>query len=155
MRRILFVLLLAAASFGWGAKPDTLIEGGYDEAEMNAAIARARSEVDAFIAVMKSGEVTQFAIKVPIKDQGHVEHFWMTDVTYRDGRFTGKINNQPGIVSNVKFGQTLTVEKDKISDWLYIRNGKMYGHYTLRPLLPAMSEEEAAYYRSMLANPDG
>jgi len=31
----------------------------------------------------------------------------------------------------------------------------MYGNYTLRPLLATMSEEEAAYYRSMLANPDG
>jgi len=155
MRRYLFALLLAVVSVAWGAKPDTLVEGGYDEAEMNAAIARARKEVDEFIAIMKSKGATSFAVKVPIEDKGEVEHFWMNNVTYRDGRFTGQINNEPGIVTNVKLGQTVTIEKNKISDWLYVRNGKMYGNYTLRPLLATMSEEEAAYYRSMLANPDG
>jgi len=155
MRQFLFVLLLAVGSAAYGAKPETLVEGGYDQAEMSAAIERARKEVDTFIAIMKSAGATNFAVKVPIEDKGEVEHFWMTNVTYRDGRFTGKINNEPGIVTNVKLGQSVTVEKNKISDWLYMRDGKMHGNYTLHPLLATMSEEEAAYYRSMMANPDG
>jgi len=59
------------------------------------------------------------------------------------------------VTTNAKLGQTVTIEKNKVSDWLYVRNGKMYGNYMLRPLLATMSEEEGAYYRSMLANPDG
>jgi uncharacterized protein YegJ (DUF2314 family) len=40
-----------------------------------------------------------------------------------------------------------------ISDWLYIRGGKMVGNRTLVPLLKTMPEKEAASYRKMLAEP--
>jgi len=136
-----------------GSKPETLIEGGYDEQQMAAAITRARSEVDMFIDTLSRGEGSDFAVKVPIEDKGETEHFWLTDITYRDGKFEGKIGNDPGIVTNVRFGQTVTVAKDEISDWLFMRDAKMYGNYTLRPLLATMPEEEAAKYRSMLAEP--
>ena len=53
----------------------------------------------------------------------------------------------------MKFGQTITVTKGEISDWLYMREGKMYGNYTLRPLLATMPPEEAARFKAMLANP--
>ena len=33
-----------------------------------------------------------------------------------------------------------------------MKNGKMYGNYTIRPLLETMSEEEAAGIRSILAD---
>ena len=56
---------------------DTLIEGGYDKQEMEAAIARARNEVDSFIAEMSKGNGTNFAVKVAIKDEGETEHFWL------------------------------------------------------------------------------
>jgi uncharacterized protein YegJ (DUF2314 family) len=57
------------------------------------------------------------------------------------------------MVTNVKSGQKWTVKKSEISDWMFMRNGKMYGNYTLRPLLKTMSEEEAEKFRSILANP--
>lgn len=155
MRRFFLALMLAAISIACHSKPETLVEGGYDEGEMQAAIAQARREVDAFIAVMASGGASNFAVKVPIEDQGKVEHFWITNITFREGRFEGRINNEPGIVSNVRLGQKITVGKGEISDWLYMRDGKMHGNYTMRPLLATMSEEEAAYYRSMLADPEG
>jgi uncharacterized protein YegJ (DUF2314 family) len=120
---------------------------------MDAAIARARSEVDSFIAEMSKGNGWDFAVKVPIEDKGETEHFWLTDIVYRNGKFEGVIGNEPGIVTNVKFGQKWTAKKSEISDWMFMRDGKMYGNYTIRPLLKTMSEEEAAKYKSMLANP--
>ena len=132
---------------------DTLIKGGYDEKEMDAAIDRARSEVDSFIAEMTKGNGTDFAVKVPIQDKDETEHFWLTDIVYRNGKFEGVIGNEPGIVTNVKVGQKWSVKKSEISDWLFMRGGKMYGNYTVRPLLKTMPEEDAAKIRSMLANP--
>lgn len=146
-------LLLMTICTVCGARPETLVEGGYDEAEMEAAIARARKEVDSFIAVLKSGNGSDFAVKAPVKDGADVEHFWLTDISYKNGEFTGKIGNEPGIVSNVRFGQTYKIRKEDISDWLYMRGGKMYGNYTMRPLLATMPEAEAAQYRSILAEP--
>jgi uncharacterized protein YegJ (DUF2314 family) len=120
---------------------------------MDAAIARARREVDSFIEEMSKGNGTDFAVKGPIQDKGETEHFWLTDIVYHNGKFEGIIGNDPGMVTNVKSGQKWTVKKSEISDWMFMRNGKMYGNYTLRPLLKTMSEEEAEKFRSILANP--
>lgn len=147
------VLLATICVACGGNRPDTLVDGGYDEVEMNAAMARARREVDGFIATFQKGDGSDFAIKTPIHDNDETEHFWLTDISYGDGEFEGKIGNDPGIVSNVSFGQTMRVRKEDISDWLFMRDGKMHGNYTLRPLLATMTEERVRYYRSILAEP--
>lgn len=146
---VLFILACCSCS----KSPETLVEGDYDQQEMDAAIARARSEVDSFVAEMSKGNGTDFAVKAPIQDKGETEHFWITDIVYRDGKFEGVIGNEPGVVSNVKLGQKWVVKKSEISDWMFMRDGKMHGNYTMRPLLKTMPEEEAAKFRSMLANP--
>ncbi|RPI89104.1 MAG: DUF2314 domain-containing protein [Planctomycetaceae bacterium] len=133
--------------------PDTLVAGGYDEAAMDAAIARARAEVDSFLTVLASGQGEDFAVKAPIEDRGQTEHFWLTDIVYRDGEFLGVIGNDPGVVRNVKAGQKWTIKKQEISDWLYIRDGKMFGNYTLRPLLGTMPKDQAEKLRAILAEP--
>jgi uncharacterized protein YegJ (DUF2314 family) len=149
---LMLVLLLALAGCG-GSKPPTLVESGYDEQEMDAAIARAKKEVDTIIAELASPTGTNHAVKAPIEDKGQTEHFWITDLTFENGEFKGTINNDTGIVSNVKIGQEWTIKKEDISDWMYMRDGKMYGNYTMRPLLKTLPAEEAAQYRSMLAEP--
>ena len=133
--------------------PDTLVQSGYDEQEMDAAISRARSEVDSFIGELSQPTGTSHAVKAPIEDSGKVEHFWLTEVSYGNGVFKGTINNEPGVVGNVKIGQPWTIKKTEISDWMYIRSGKMHGNYTMRPLLKTMPDDEAAKYRAILAEP--
>jgi uncharacterized protein YegJ (DUF2314 family) len=145
------VLLLSI--FGCSQKPETLITEEYDQAEMDVAITRAHREVDAFIAELGNPTGEDHAVKAPIQDGEATEHFWLTDVSFRDGKFHGTINNDPGIVSNVKFGQSWSLAKEEISDWMYMRDGKMYGNYTMRPLLTTLPEEEAAHYRALLAEP--
>jgi uncharacterized protein YegJ (DUF2314 family) len=149
----LIVALILALSGCLRFKPETLIDSGYDEKEMDAAIARARSEVDAFIAELQSPTGEDHAVKARITDGDNVEHFWLGDVTYVNGEFRGVINNEPGVVNNVKIGQPWMVKKADISDWLFMRDGKMHGNYTMRPLLKTLPEKEAAKYRSMLAEP--
>jgi uncharacterized protein YegJ (DUF2314 family) len=133
--------------------PETLIPGGYDHAEMDAAIARARAEVDNFIAVLEKRQGSDFNVKVPITDQDQTEHFWITDVTYQNGVFEGKIGNEPGRVRNVEIGQKWRATKAEISDWSFMRDDKMHGNYTMRPLLKTLPKEQADAYRSLLANP--
>ena len=149
----LTLFLAAAACCSCGGKPSTLVEGGYDEKEMEAAIARARKEVDAFVGVLEKKNGQDFSVKAPIEDKGKTEHFWLTDITFKDGQFLGKIGNDPGIVGNVKFGQQWTIKKDQISDWMFMRDGKMHGNYTMRPLLKTLPKDEADKMRSILAEP--
>jgi uncharacterized protein YegJ (DUF2314 family) len=130
-----------------------LITSGYDEQEMEVAISRARGEVDRFIAEWSKPTGTDHAVKAPIEDAGRTEHFWLTDLKYASGQFEGTINNEPGVVKNVKIGQKWKIKKEDISDWLFMRDGKMHGNYTMRPLLKTMPKDEAAKFRSMLAEP--
>ena len=155
--RVLLFLLAALAGSALmgcgGAKPSTLVDSGYDESAMEAAIARARSEVDSFVAELANPTGTDHAVKAPIKDGDQTEHFWMTGLTFENGQFKGTIDNDPGVVTNVKIGQEWSLAKDEISDWMYFREGKMHGNYTVRPLLDGMADEEAEMYRAIFANP--
>jgi uncharacterized protein YegJ (DUF2314 family) len=153
--RTRLILLLSLVSILCSCKrdPETLVKGGYDEQEMEAAIARARAEVDVFIAALEKGKDSDFAVKAPIEDRGEIEHFWLTDVVYRDGAFEGLIGNEPGLVTNVKLGQKWKLKKAEISDWMFVRDEKIHGNYTMRPLLKTMKPAEAQMWQSRFAEP--
>ena len=154
MKSLLVVMLvLFSSTSAWAQKPETLIDSGFDQKEMDAAIARAKKEVDTFIKELAKPTGKSHAIKVAITDKGKTEFFWLMEVTYRDGVFEGKINNEPGMVKNVRFGDKRKVKKADIADWLFLRDGKMHGNYTVRPLLKAMPKEQAEEVRAMLAEP--
>ncbi|MBA3936361.1 MAG: DUF2314 domain-containing protein [Planctomycetes bacterium] len=95
--------------------------------------------------------MSKYNIKVQIQDEHGTEYFWLSDVTLKGDAFTGKIDNDPEIVKNVKIGDERTVPKAGIADWMYMKNRKMYGNYTLRVLLKKMDKDEAAKYRAILA----
>lgn len=150
---LIFLALSLLLVCSCSRQPDTLVTGGYDEKEMEAAIARARAEVNVFIAALNEGKGLNFAVKAPVKEGDETEHFWLTDVVYRDGTFEGLIGNDPGVVKNVKFGQKWKIEKSEISDWMFVRDEKIHGNYTMRPLLKTMKKEEAEMWKSRFATP--
>jgi uncharacterized protein YegJ (DUF2314 family) len=126
----------------------TLVEK--DDPDMLAAFAKARSETDNFIAIMSAGTGEGYSVKVAETDNGQTEYFWLDNLTYANGVFSGTIDNDPDLVKNVKMGQHVDVKKEDIFDWLYMKDGKMYGNYTVRVLLPKMSKEDADKIRAML-----
>lgn len=148
----LLSLVLAAfvlVSCEKSSEPDTLVKD-YDEGGMDAAIARARAEVDDFLAVLEKGEADSFSVKAPITDENGTEHFWLTDISFENGQFTGAVGNDPGIVKNVEFGQPWTIKKGEISDWMFTRGEKIHGGYTIDPLLDSYPQEEAEALRTKL-----
>ena len=130
---------------------DPVSEVAADDPQMNAAIARARSEVDRVIKALASGH--DVSVKLAVREGSQVEHFWLSDVAYSSANqsFSGKIDNDPEMVSSVAYGQSVSVRKTEITDWLYIEGGRMYGNYTLRVLLPRMPKAEADKMRSRLS----
>ena len=128
MKKILLMLsLLFFTTAGFSEVSDTLVTGGYDKQAMSDAIQHARKETDQFIEIMNKKDADTFAVKAPITDHGRTEHFWLTDVTYSNGMFIGVISNDPGIVTNVEYGQEWKIKKEDISDWMYTRGDKIYG----------------------------
>ena len=152
--KIVGVVLLFLSSSVVADEPETFVHGGYDQYEMDQAIEKARRETEHFVRAFTADAGESFAVKVPIVDGEEVEHFWLTGISYAKGQFTGFISNHPGVVTNVSYGEMITVEKADISDWMYMKKGKMYGNYTLRPLIKTLPKKDADYYRSLLADPD-
>ncbi len=141
---------VASSSSEADEKPDTLITGGYDPVEMEAAVARARSEVDHFLEVLQTGDADSFLVKAPITEGDNTEHFWIKDVTFEDGVFKGLISNDPGMITTVTYGQAWSVAKDEITDWVYNRGDRMHGGYTIDPLLSTWDPERAEEVRKRL-----
>lgn len=147
-----FLLFLGVILFLAGCpskRPETLVSS-YDARAMEVAISTARGRVDDFVAVLRANDADSFSVKAPITDSHGTEHFWITDVSFKDGVFTGRIGNEPGIVKNVRFGQEWRIEKEKISDWMYMRGDKIHGGFTIDPLLGSYSKEEADALRARL-----
>lgn len=127
---------------------------GFDDKEMDVAIAKAKKTVDQFLKSFAAKDGMLFAVKAPIKDENGTEYFWLSDIKYEGGKFTGRIDNAPGIVKNVKMGQRWTLKKEEIADWMFLREGKIHGNFTIRPLLKAMPADEAERFQEMLAGPE-
>jgi uncharacterized protein YegJ (DUF2314 family) len=87
-----------------------------------------------------------------------VQHLWCNNVERAGGRMFATVNNAPILASRslqrgVQRGQRIEMVECQISDWMYLRTGRIVGNSTMRPLLQRMPPEEAARYRAMLADP--
>jgi uncharacterized protein YegJ (DUF2314 family) len=122
--------------------PVSYVEG--DDPQMTAAINQARATVDQFIAALKNPTDVQadFSVKLPVVDGDQVEHMWLSDVRYADGRFTGQIANEPLEISTVALGDDAEVAADQISDWMYVDDGRLMGGYTIRRLRDSMPPDQ-------------
>jgi uncharacterized protein YegJ (DUF2314 family) len=56
-------------------------------------------------------------------------------------------------VRKVKLGQRIEIPEADISDWLYMRDGKMVGNGTVRPLFKHMPAAEVEEVKRMMAEP--
>jgi uncharacterized protein YegJ (DUF2314 family) len=146
----LLLALLPACS-----KKDKVISVEDDDPAMTAAISEARQALPQFWQVFEKREHGEkdFALKVKITDKKGTEHFWATNLERRDGKTMGTINNDPDIVASVKLGDRIQIPEVDITDWLYIRGGKMVGNRTIKPLFKQMPAEEVKRLKQMMADP--
>jgi len=144
----LAVLAVVAGCGDRGGTPDRVIDVAQDDPKMNAAMDKARSTVGTFTAALASPKPSQksFTVKVPFTDGTKTEHMWLSPVRFDGKKFHGTISNDPERVSHVKNGDSAEVEPSKISDWMFVDEGKLVGGYTLRVLRDSMSPAERAEF---------
>lgn len=157
-RRSLFDLSLVGivlALVAGCSRQDRVVNVDADDPEMTAAIAKARETLPHFWAVFANptrGE-TNFSLKVKITDKQGTEHFWATDIEARDGKTVGTISNEPNVVRRVKLGDRIDIPQADISDWLYLREGKMIGNYTVKALFKQMPADEVERLKAVMGEP--
>ena len=137
------------------SKPDKVISVADDDPEMTASISKARETLPQFWQVIDQRERGEsgFSLKVRITDMRGTEHFWATDVERRDGKIMGTINNDPNTVASVKLGDRIEIPEADITDWLYMRDSKLVGNHTLKPLFKQMPAGEVERLKRMMADP--
>jgi uncharacterized protein YegJ (DUF2314 family) len=125
-------------------------------AEMNAAMARARDTLPTFWASCDAPKPTELghALKVRFDVGAEVEHIWVTDVKkLSDDNYSGRLANEPSDLPGKNIGDQVEFKQIDISDWMFMRNEKIVGGETIRALLRSMPEEEADALRARMEQP--
>lgn len=135
---------------------DRIVTLRQGNAEMAAAQAKARASLPEFWKKFTAHAPNEdgFMLKVMMPySEKDVEHIWVGELEHKDGMIHATVGNTPKHVPYVKFGQRVEFDETQISDWMYRRDGKIVGNFTMRPLLARMPAAEAERYRAMLAEP--
>ncbi len=113
-----------------------------DDAEMNAAIESAKETLADFDKALIDSGNENFALKISFDVRDKVEHIWAVNIEKIDDEYLGIIDNIPNSVTEIKLNNKIEIEKNRISDWMFSKNGKLYGGFTIRVLRNRMSELE-------------
>ena len=90
---------------------------------------------------------TYFSIKVKIMDGEIGEHIWLTEPNFDEfGNLFGVVGNVPVDVTTVKLDQKIGVDRNYISDWMIIEQGRLIGGYTIRAIRDGIPDAEKAQF---------
>jgi uncharacterized protein YegJ (DUF2314 family) len=163
LRRLLTVaaaaVLISASVQPAPAQRGPVINVPSADAEMNAAIAKAQATLPTFWSSFEkpgNGE-ERFTLKVrfPAGRPGgpRDEHIWVDSIErLATGRLAGRLANGPRDIAG-KFGDRVEFGSEQISDWMFMRNGKIVGGETIRVLLPRLPKAQADDLREKLEKP--
>ncbi|MBC6109335.1 YegJ family protein [Pedobacter fastidiosus] len=125
-------------------EPDMVYVPNEDE-RMNWAIEKAKLTLWYFEENLANPQEHQvyFSVKVHIIDGENSEHIWLTEPHFdEEGNLYGTIGNEPVNVSTVKLNQKIGIDRNLISDWMTIENGRLIGGYTIRAIRYGVPEKE-------------
>jgi uncharacterized protein YegJ (DUF2314 family) len=119
-----------------------------DDKQMDRAVESAQRTLGFFMAALKAKKDgdTVFEIEKAFTDSDKVEHLWIKRVSYDGKNFHGQIDNQPNEVKNVHDGERVTVAPAEVTDWMFLKDGKLIGGYSTRVLYSRLSPEDKAEF---------
>jgi len=87
-----------------------------------------------------------FCIKYPLKaddDSGvNMEQVWLTGIHFKNGIYYGYIASAPRYLSGMKKGDKVMFDTDTITDWMYVRGGRIIGGDSIKYLLGKVPEDQ-------------
>jgi uncharacterized protein YegJ (DUF2314 family) len=126
--------------------------------DMKVAIEKGRATLPTFWAsydAPKSSE-TGHSLKVrfPSPKTRGGEHIWIAAVKKGpDGRYSGKFANTPRDLPGKKAGDLTEFAEADITDWMFMRNGKIVGGETIKPSLKSLPKADADALRARMESP--
>ncbi|NJB36069.1 MULTISPECIES: YegJ family protein [Flavobacteriaceae] len=112
---------------------------------MNWAIEKARLTLHYFEASLENPKPNQhyFSIKVKIEDGNNTEHIWLIEPSFdQEGNLFGIVGNEPIDVTNIKYDQKIGIDRELISDWMIVEQGRLIGGYTIRAIRDTLESHQ-------------
>ena len=166
MRALTLATLLLLALTPVARAQDPIIQFAGDDPEMQAAMQEAVRSLPRFLSEALGADGVSrdgMAIKVELQADGSVagmteEIIWVAPFARIDGGFAGLLANEPQALGGLKAGDRVDFSQEQIVDWSFPGpDGKVYGNFTTRVMLPHLSDDERATLTealSELAVPD-
>jgi uncharacterized protein YegJ (DUF2314 family) len=146
-----------------GPKPDVsaesrspVVDVRTTDPEMNTAIARARGTLPTFWASYEAPKPSEtgHALKVHFSTRKGGEHIWMAEVKkLPNGGYSGLFANEPRDLPGKRAGDKVEFTEADISDWMFMRNGKIVGGETIKPTLKSLPKADADALRARMEQP--
>jgi uncharacterized protein YegJ (DUF2314 family) len=116
-----------------------------DDMEIERIAADARNSLpDFFRYLTRAGTGKDCYVKYPFTADGDSgvdrEQIWLTDIQFSSGRYFGVLANAPRYLSGMSRGDRVTFDMDAITDWMYVRGGKITGGESIKYLLEKIPE---------------
>lgn len=73
-----------------------------------------------------------------------VENMWVRDVDFDGATVTGVLMNEPRWATAFKAGDPVSLPFAALNDWMYVRDGHVYGGFTVDALRSSMTDDERA-----------
>jgi len=70
------------------------------------------------------------------------EQIWIGSITFRDGRYYGVVASTPVYLAGIRRGDRVSFSADSVTDWMFTRDGRIVGGYSIRYLLEQIPESE-------------
>jgi len=131
-----------------GIDSDKLVNVSSEDKEMNKIIGNSRTTFNVFAGRLMAHDKSErdFSVKYPFEtDPGStesIEHLWIDNIEYKDGIYYGFISNEPYYINKIKYGDKVSFDSEKISDWKYVKDGYLVGGESIIYLIKNMSKKE-------------
>ena len=147
---LLLLSLLGCEAGGTAHRADEITYVESDDAEMNAAKARARAGLPQFFDHLENpaADERDFMVKFDILPGDDAEFVWARALDRSTSPMTGTLVNQPEFTDH-RVGQRVPIPDATIVDWSYVKGATMQGDFTDRVLIDRMPAEEAANERAL------
>jgi uncharacterized protein YegJ (DUF2314 family) len=120
---------LAAAS----AHPP-VTEASGDDPRLAAAVSEARMRFPEFVRAFEAGEGSAHSVKAPITAGGRTEFIWIGVAELDGPKIRGTLSNEPVDLPGLREGDVVETTLDDLNDWVYIRDDKLVGGFTVKVL---------------------
>lgn len=132
------VLALGLCLTGTPAQADNIVKAPQNDRELAVAAGKAQASLSEFLktAIPPAPGTGGHAVKIPLRQGGVTEWVWINGLTLKGAdTVAGSLGNTPAIVKGFTPGQTIEVKRSEIVDWIYEKNGRMAGGYSVCVLI--------------------